>query len=271
MNRQERKDLASTTNFYEKKLEKNPSMARYLHFMAALSVEQGEHEKADGYYRRTMESDPANIMVRNDYAVHLAQQNRKSDAVHEINKARLIVDDNPLVQKNLAAILGNSGKYSEALEAATQARFLNPYDAQNHRNLAKLHAALGDARSALDHNMTAVQLEGGLSAAQADRSGKIQGKTAKTSSYRAAAVQIIAKGGRREEAFGLMDAARRMENQRLGLPTSQRTYEIIASMKRRYGSRLGEQERRRQEEEEKKRQYEAETAAYIKARLKRKS
>jgi hypothetical protein len=53
----------------------------------------------------------------------------------------------------MAAVLGNSGQYNAALAAATRARFLDPTDAMNHRNIAKLHAALGDSRTALKHNL----------------------------------------------------------------------------------------------------------------------
>lgn len=254
--------------FYEEKLENNPTMPRYLHFMSAMTAEKGEVDTANSYYRRAIESDPNNIMVRNDYAVHLARNNRKEDALNEFRKARIIIEDNAVLEKNTAAVLGNTGRYQEALDAATRSRFLNPNDAQNHRNIAKLQSALGDGRAALHHNMKSIAIEhsrNGDSWQQHHQHAKPN-----TSAHRAAAVQIIAQGGSREDAFKLMDTARTLENKRIDLLTSTRTYEIIADIKRRYGGKLFEQEKKRQEEEERRKAYEAEAQAYLEKRLRQK-
>lgn len=185
-------------------------------------------------------AQPANMMTRNDYAVHLARSDRKDDAIHELKKALLISEKNAVVQKNMAATLGNIGQFSKALEAATSAGHLNPYDAMNHRNLAKIHAALGDARSSLEHNLASIRLD----------NPHAQDKPV-TSAFRSAAVQIIAKGGRREEAYALMDQARMLEKKHIDLPTSTQTYEIIQKIKRRHGHSLAEIEKEKQAEQQK--------------------
>lgn len=246
-----RDKYSNAIQFYEDKLGVNPAMPRYNHCMAAIHSEKKNYDIADNYYRQTILATPHDIMARNDFALHLAKQNRKEDALQEFRKAALIVEDNAFLQKNIAAVQGNSGQYKLALESATRARHLNPYDPMNHRNLAKLHAALGDSRSALEHNMTSIQLEKPV--APSAVSGYNSGPKPVTSAYRAAAVQIIAKGGSRDEAFRLMDIARTLENKTYTLDTTQRTNEIIYSAMKRMGSKMSALEKERAAEEDKKR------------------
>ncbi len=218
--------------------------------MAAISSAKGNNEAADNYYRQTISTTPHDVMARNDFAVHLANQNRKYDSLQEFKKATLIVEDNAILQKNMGAVMGNSGQYKEALECATKSRHLNPNDAMNHRNIAKLHAALGDSRSSLEHNLTSIYLENPASLLPSIGSA---GPKPVTSAYRAAAVQIIAKGGSRQEAFKLMDIARTLENRTFQLDTTQRTNEIIYNAMKRRGDQVGAIEKERRDAEEKKR------------------
>jgi len=238
--------LAAAEKFYESKLANNPQMPRYNHFMGAINAEKGNVETANGFFRNTIGVQPHNLMARNDYAVHLANNNRKHDAIHELKKGMLVSEEDATLHENMGAILGNSGQYNAALTAATRARYLNPYDAMNHRNLAKLHGALGDARSALQHNMMSVQLENPRAVAKPN-----------TSAFRQAAVQLIAKGGteNREEAYRLMSAARSVEKKHIDLPSSTLTYELISRIKKRYGTSLADIERQQQELANKKKAY----------------
>jgi len=48
-------------------------------------------------------------MIKNDFAIHLANHGRKSDAIHEFKKTLLNVQDNAVLFKNYAAILAKSG------------------------------------------------------------------------------------------------------------------------------------------------------------------
>jgi Flp pilus assembly protein TadD len=237
MQRRDPRYYASAERFYEAKLQINPEMPRYNHLMAAIASERGLEDKANNYYRQAITVQPGNLMTRNDYAVHLARSNRKEDALHEFKKAELVVENNSVLQKNYAATLGNAGQFNAALTAATKSRHLDPYDAMNHRNLARIHAALGDARSSLEHNMTAIQLENPRTHPHPN-----------TTAFRAAAVQIIAKGGRREEAFALMDTARQLEHKTADLATSVQTRELIARIKKRYGNSLADIEKEKQEQ-----------------------
>eukprot|EP01034_Spumella_vulgaris_P024836 gene24836-31224_t len=139
------------------------------------------------------------------------------------------------------------------MDHATRARHLNPYDAMNHRNLGKLHNALGDSRSSLEHNMTSLRLERPVLNSAGTGYVTSAGTKPVTSAYRAAAVQIIAKGGSRDEAYKLMDVARTLENKTFVLDTTQRTNEIINKAMKRMGDQVGKIEKEHNAEAEKKR------------------
>jgi Flp pilus assembly protein TadD len=66
------------------------------------------------------------VLTRNDFALHLMRDGRKGEAQHELDKALLSVDNNPVLHNNKAAILARSGKLQESLESATKAYHLNP-------------------------------------------------------------------------------------------------------------------------------------------------
>lgn len=238
--------LKDAANFYEGKLRTYPNMSRYSHYMAAISAAQGDDDKADAYYRQTIVCAPNDITARSDFAIHLANEDRRQEAIKELKKATLIVENNSLLQKNLGAMLARTGDTRGAMKHATQARFLAPHDAQNHRNLARLYSSMGDTYTALQHNMTSIELED-------HRLVKPN-----TSAYRAAAVQIIARSGTRESALALMSAARAIENKHIELPTSERTYEIIHKIKQRQAHQLEQAEREKHAAEERRRAAEQE-------------
>ena len=62
-------------------------------------------------------------------------------------------------------------------------------------------------------------------------------------------------GGSRDEAHRLMDEARKIEQKKIDMPTSNRTYELIYKIKKRYGNSLHDIERQLQDELDKKRSY----------------
>ena len=64
----------------------------------------------------------------------------------------------PILHRNISATLARTGRYDEAYMHSKKAVQLNPYDASNHRNLAKLYDQTGDSRSSLEHNLQAVKL-----------------------------------------------------------------------------------------------------------------
>jgi tetratricopeptide (TPR) repeat protein len=238
MQNRSRDQYSAATDFYEAKLKTNPGMPRYTHLMAAIHSARGDNDKAEWCYRETCYNQPGNIMVRNDFAVHLLSGNRKEDARQELRKALLMVNgENAVLQKNMAAAQAKSGEFKTALETATRARYLNPDDAMNHRNLAKLHSALGDTRTALQHNLTAIRLDDPLADVKT-----------KSSAYRLAAVQIIAKGGGEHvDAIKLMDSARVMEGKTFQLSTTVRTNEIISKIRQRKQATIENAEKHRLE------------------------
>jgi tetratricopeptide (TPR) repeat protein len=229
-----RQQYEQTLAFYEDKVKHAPNNARYNNFLAALYAAQGTirgNKAADAAYLRTLATQPQNMMARSDYALHLSRQGRYEDSIDEFHKAMITVEDQPTLRKNLAAVLASRGEYSQAMQHATRALQLNSGDSMSHRNVAKIYSIMGDTRASLEHNLRSIDIE--------DPSRK----KPHTSAYRAAAVQIISRGGDRQQAHDLMDAARRIEGKKNVLETSNRTYEIISSIMKRQGDKLKEIEK----------------------------
>lgn len=252
--RQRNPALVDAIDFYEDKLASNPTMPRYNHCLAAITSAVNDNEKADNHYRQAILAAPNNVMIRNDFALHLAKQQHKDEAIKELEKARLYVEENATLEKNLGAMLGRKGDYRNALQHTLQARILNPDDAMAHRNLARIYSTLGDNHTAFKHNLTSIQLE--------------DPRTMKpnTSAYRAAAVQIIARGGDRQEAIAYMTAARNIENKHIDLPTSQRTNELLFKIRRKQAYQMELLEKERQEKEARRKASEEEWKKMIRIR-----
>lgn len=235
------KENQAALNFFESKLQTAPTNPRYNNFQAILHQAEGNNDQAEHYYNKTIEIKPHDVMARNDLALHIAQQGRYESAVDEFKKSLLIVDDQPTLHKNYAAVLARKGNFVPALEHANRAVQLNPFDAMSHRNLAKVREIMGDSRSALEHNLESIQLETHQRVSAPN-----------THAFRAAAVQLVVEGGDRAQAHALMDAARTFERKTFSLPSSSRTYEIIAKINSRRGDRTAELERERKAEEDSK-------------------
>ena len=237
----------NASRFYEEKLEKNPTMGRYKHYLAAMSSAQGKVAEADSYYRQTLESSPGDVLVKNDFAVHLLNNytDRKEDAVKELKKALILVNDSAIIHKNTAAAYARKGDFQQALVHAQQAKHLAPNDCQNHRNIAKLESILGDNHTSLKHNLFSIE-------AEENKHQSNPSFVPNTSAYRAAAVQIISKGGDHQEALDLMNKARVYEQKKFVLSTSQRTHEIIRKLQARQMEEFQKVQAQKRAEEEKK-------------------
>ena len=75
------RDYRRASSFYQGKLESNPSMSRYNHCMGALASQKGLVDQADRCYRNAIDGQPANILCKNDFAVHLANSSRYGDVM----------------------------------------------------------------------------------------------------------------------------------------------------------------------------------------------
>ena len=56
--------------------------------LASLYSEHRLIEDANRSYKHAIRNDPSNVMVRNDYGIHLASVHRKEDALDELQKGK---------------------------------------------------------------------------------------------------------------------------------------------------------------------------------------
>ena len=227
--------------FFEKKLEDNPTMPRYNHCMGALAdAKGGAHmEEATTYYRQAAANQPANLMIRNDFALHLEKKGFHQDALREYDKALLVSLESPAIHMNLAAVHGLHGEYGPAMEHAKRAKDLNPSIPMNLRNLAKMQSHAGNSRQALTNNLESIRLErGGLTG------GRIN-----TESFRNAAKQSFARG-MRDQALSLIQEARQLEGKMYKSDTTIRTEELLSKIMHRKGDAVKQIEAEQKEKED---------------------
>mmetsp|Transcript_12997 Transcript_12997/g.19597 ORF Transcript_12997/g.19597 Transcript_12997/m.19597 type:complete len:261 (+) Transcript_12997:201-983(+) len=233
----------SAVDFYENKLQSNPTMPKYNQYLAAIVASEGNNDRAMHHYRRAVDCSPGDVMIRNDLALHMAKQGDPSRGAKELKKATILVDEQPTLHMNLGALHARQGHYREAFEHARRSRDLRPEIPMNLRNIAKLQNITGDSRSALETNLRAIELErAGLHCGQVN-----------TQVYRAAAVQSISKGNR-EQALQLVREARQIGGQHYVSPTTSRTNEVLGKILQRKGDMVEQIEREAREKEEKERE-----------------
>jgi tetratricopeptide (TPR) repeat protein len=232
--------------FYKQKLADYAEMPRYNQMMGAICSEQGNVDDAEKYYRQAFASAPGNILIKNDFAVHLANHGRKDDALKELNKAMLMTEHNETINHNMAAVLGNSGNYRKALDYAVKTSLLNDHSEANHRNIARIQATLGDNDSSLEHNLKAIAI-------QEHDAARYNKPIQNTTAYRKAAVQMVSKGVKRDDAIALMHKARELENKHVTLVTTERTNEILKKIQKQQERHLHELEQARLKAEQERR------------------
>lgn len=220
--------LSDAADYFNNKLHNSNSNnnSRYSHCLAALYNEINENNKAEVFYKHAIAHNPSNIMIRNDYALYLSKLGYTHDATDELHKAMLTNEDQPTLRKNMGAVLARSGELLMAEKHTKRALELNNNDAMAHRNYARIKDALGDSNLALKHNKIAIEIE--------TKHNNIN-NLGNCSAHRAAAVQIITRGGNHSEALELMRVARELEHKELVLSTSQGTKEVLAMIVKRSG------------------------------------
>ena len=83
-------DLDATKRALDQALEANPRDSQANMMMGVLLQQEGSKlnvEKADGYFKRAISTDPKNAQARNNYGTYLYQVGRYNDALEQLNIA----------------------------------------------------------------------------------------------------------------------------------------------------------------------------------------
>lgn len=81
----------------------------------------GEHRRAQEYYRRAAELDPASWEIQNNLGVSLLMSKDYAPASEALRKAALLRPRDPAVLNNLGLVLGRLERYDEALDSFRKA------------------------------------------------------------------------------------------------------------------------------------------------------
>ena len=75
--------------YLEARIQAHPDTSRFHHALASLYTDHHLDEDASRSFKHAINNDPSNVMIRNDYSLHLKQLHRTQDAVDELRKGTL--------------------------------------------------------------------------------------------------------------------------------------------------------------------------------------
>ena len=154
--------------YYGEAVRRGPGFWPALHSSGKALAKAGQPARAVEMLTRAAALVPRNATVLNDLAlVHLAQ-NRLGEAAEVLRRAVVLDPDFPDAQNNLRGALAGLGEGPGAEAAYRQAIRVQPDFAAAHKNLANLLATRGDFLPADWHYRKAIDLAPGFAAARYD-------------------------------------------------------------------------------------------------------
>ncbi|RME99996.1 MAG: tetratricopeptide repeat protein, partial [Alphaproteobacteria bacterium] len=92
---------------------------RVLSALGTLNAKQGNHKKAQDYFRAALRKNPGAPSLQNNLALSLAMSGKPAEAEQLLRKTVASGYDTPRVRQNLALVLGLQRKFSEAKQVAS--------------------------------------------------------------------------------------------------------------------------------------------------------
>ena len=215
-------DLMSAKEYWIKRSKLNEKNGRNHFYIAPFYQISGDSFHAMRHHQLALKYDPLDPNIRNDFGLFLMKQRKFNEAKEQFQKAIQLDPNFLLALNNLSALYARQGKFTEAKTCCEKVIRKDPKNSMAHRNLAKLLEETCNTHDALKHNMKAIQLDEGKDAYNRyDRS-----KHADV--YRIVARQHISrKQNENECAHQFYDKYRALANQKVSLPTSVKTRELL--------------------------------------------
>jgi len=117
-------------------------------FEGALALEEGDSTGAVSAYLACLEADPGHVEARTNLGRLLHELQRHSEAERVYREA---TSSDAVLQFNLAVLVEDCGRDGEAILLYQGAIALDPFLADAHFNLARLHDIAGRARESFRH------------------------------------------------------------------------------------------------------------------------
>ena len=76
--------------YLEARIDSHPHTSKFHHALASLYANHHLDEDANKSFKHAIRNDPSNVMIRNDYGLHLKNLRRTQDAVDELQKGLAI-------------------------------------------------------------------------------------------------------------------------------------------------------------------------------------
>ena len=138
--------LRDAADRYQQLAAKNPKNATIPHRLGIIESKGGKHDVANKHFRRSLELDPHNAEVLNDWGYSFFLQGKLDEAETALRMALKEVPGDKRATNNLALALGHAGKTEESLALFRQVSG----EAPAWVNLGYVHVSLGEGEKAAE-------------------------------------------------------------------------------------------------------------------------
>lgn len=140
-------------------LNSHPNDAGTLAVLGTLEESRGNLEKAESYYRKSLQIQPRQPIAANNLAYHMLQAGETTDvALSLAETARQAMPDSPTTADTLAWAYYHKGTYIFARDLLEDAINIEPDCASMHYHLGMVYYKLNDKRNAVVHLRKALSL-----------------------------------------------------------------------------------------------------------------
>ena len=151
-------NVPAALNLYADILRQIPHQPDALHLTGLCHYQNGDHQKAVDWMRRSIQLNPNNATVHSNLGVALIELGMVDDAKQHFRQAITLKPDHTESHSNLGAILGNHNHTDEAIRHFEIALGQNPDHLASLRGLAKLSVHVGKTDQAIDLYTRALRL-----------------------------------------------------------------------------------------------------------------
>ncbi|MBF0445352.1 MAG: tetratricopeptide repeat protein [Magnetococcales bacterium] len=118
----------------------------------------GNLDEAIEWYKKTIKSDPLNVVAKTNLAIAFHALGRLQDAIASYNAVLAIKPDNADVHFNLGNIFKDLGQFTDAISSYKNAVIYNPEFAEAYSNLAIVYNEQGRAKKAVENYQKAIAI-----------------------------------------------------------------------------------------------------------------
>jgi tetratricopeptide (TPR) repeat protein len=130
-----KQNTTEASNLIERVLIQEPQNGIALALKGDIALLQGEHRRAEQYYRESLRADRELLSALNNFGVLQARQQKYNDSLTLLREALEVSQGDPEIRYNLALVAILAGKLNEAEKHLMQVKDASPNDADVYLHL----------------------------------------------------------------------------------------------------------------------------------------